>query len=312
MIALPRAATLLILALSSGAGARGSDWLQVLRGYDQRAATLGFRLAVAARPWCARSAPLWGGDLGAVSQFGRDDQAAARRSLGLTDAPVLTAVVPDGPADRAGLRVGDELVAVDGAPVTTEGAGLADSPAHADAATRQLGDALAGGVATLTVRRAGNLVTVRLVGQPGCAVRWIVSSRDGVGAASDGVDVDLPVGLFRFAPDDHELAAVAAHELAHVVFQDTRPRPRTVADRRREEDDADALGVVLMARAGYDPAAAVRFWTRFRAADRFGFLRAPTHRSTAGRVRLIRATVARLGEAGGADAVAKELLAPER
>ena len=120
-------------------------------------------------------------------------------------------------------------------------------------------------------------------------------------------------GLLALADDSAELAAVLAHEMAHVIADHGLARARreeatTVAARtaglvmstaeariamardkvdaasfsRQQELEADQIGTVMMARAGYDPAAAVSFldsmeaYTRYRAggadADRMDFL----------------------------------------
>ena len=109
-------------------------------------------------------------------------------------------------------------------------------------------------------------------------------------------------GLLALADDGAELAAVIAHEMAHVtadhglarqrrnersaiaervahqVLPERRARTATARDRldaasfsRAQELEADRIGTAMMARAGYDPAAAVDFlrsmqrYTRYQA-----------------------------------------------
>ena len=120
-------------------------------------------------------------------------------------------------------------------------------------------------------------------------------------------------GLLALADDSAELAAVLAHEMAHVIADHglararreeatgiaTRVASRVMSDAearvalardkvdaasfsRQQELEADQIGTVMMARAGFDPAAAVSFldsmggYTRYRAggeaADRMDFL----------------------------------------
>ena len=98
------------------------------------------------RPW-----------LGAKLQ-GVDAETA--RSLGL-DRPqgvVVATVYPGGPADRAGVRAGDLILAADGAPVNDEGA------VNYSAATHRPGDSV-----RLTLRRGGAAreATVQLASLPG-------------------------------------------------------------------------------------------------------------------------------------------------
>lgn len=120
-------------------------------------------------------------------------------------------------------------------------------------------------------------------------------------------------GLLALADDSAELAAVLAHEMAHVIADHgiararrqeqtgiaTRVASRVMSDAearialardkvaaarfsRQQELEADQIGTVMMARAGFDPAAAVNFldsmaaYTRYRSggdeADRMDFL----------------------------------------
>jgi Do/DeqQ family serine protease len=92
------------------------------------------------RPW-----------LGAKTQTLTDEMA---KSFGLA-APVgvvVSDVWPGGPADRAGLKSGDVIQAIDGAPVDDEGV------LTFRIATRRPGDSVA-----LTVRRAGKTLSPRLI-----------------------------------------------------------------------------------------------------------------------------------------------------
>lgn len=135
-------------------------------------------------------------------------------------------------------------------------------------------------------------------------------------------------GLLDIARTDDELATVIGHEVAHAVgehgaerifreqltrravlaasgaFADDPIRFQQVAGLlgagaqvglnlpwgRAQESESDRIGLVYMARAGYDPRAAIDFWTRMDRAD--GGPRAPeylaTHPSGETRVRQIR------------------------
>lgn len=84
---------------------------------------------------------------------------------------------------------------------------------------------------------------------------------------------------------EDELAAIVMHEKAHLVLKhgekawyekvggwfagwfvdETKPRFRRPPDPKSvaRENEADEKGLMLMAEAGYDPQAAVNFWTRY-------------------------------------------------
>ena len=76
--------------------------------------------------------------------------------------------------------------------------------------------------------------------------------------------------------DDQELASIVAHELAHIVLDHPARLTAAHVDRglfkgfgrsarlfKQTENEADRLSVTLMANAGYDPQAAVRYWLTY-------------------------------------------------
>lgn len=107
--------------------------------------------------------------------------------------------------------------------------------------------------------------------------------------ALPGGKVGVHTGLFQVTQNDAGLAAVVGHELAHVVANHAGERlvgqalsaegggilgrrngarGRFLASRRnsREQElEADRIGAVYMARAGYEPGEAVELWRRFAA-----------------------------------------------
>jgi hypothetical protein len=111
-----------------------------------------------------------------------------------------------------------------------------------------------------------------------CRITFRLVARAGVGAAADGNQVLLSTGLLGFVRDDDELAAVMAHRMAHLLLE--RPPPPALLARvgdtvglssgrapepvfdPAQERAADRVSLFLMARAGRDPAVAVRFWRR--------------------------------------------------
>ena len=111
-----------------------------------------------------------------------------------------------------------------------------------------------------------------------------------------GGKVAVYSGLFAFTANEAELAVVVGHEVAHALARHggeraswvtlqaiglsalkTRSESELLAAAygaatdvgvllpfsRRDECEADLMGLTLMARAGYDPAAALTFWKKF-------------------------------------------------
>ena len=120
--------------------------------------------------------------------------------------------------------------------------------------------------------------------------------------AMPGGKIGFNAGMFRLTPTDDDIAVILGHEVAHVVCrhgnervsqgiaaavgavavdQATRDRSADKHEQamaaygaiatlgvilpfsRSHESEADQLGIVYMAYAGYNPATAVTFWQRF-------------------------------------------------
>ena len=76
---------------------------------------------------------------------------STRSDAGDPTAPVVVRVVPDSPLDKAGLRCGDRIIAIDGEPIATQAAMLQRMATAADALT-------------LRLERAGRILEIPVVG----------------------------------------------------------------------------------------------------------------------------------------------------
>mgnify|MGYP000069416388 CR=1 FL=1 len=134
--------------------------------------------------------------------------------------------------------------------------------------------------------------------------------------AMPGGKIGFNSGMFQYAPTDDDIAVILGHEVSHVICRHGSERvsqamgvalAAAVADEatknsssktrstwmaavgigaqygillpfsRSHESEADHLGLLFMARAGYDPAAAPLFWDRF---SKIGGARPPEFLST--------------------------------
>jgi predicted Zn-dependent protease len=146
--------------------------------------------------------------------------------------------------------------------------------------------------------------------------------------AMPGGKIGFNVGMFPYAPTDDDIAVILGHEVAHVICRhgaervsqqlgvaaavaltdeatknkDAKTRQAWVTAiglgsqlgvllpySRDHESDADHLGLLFMARAGYDPEKAPGFWQRF---STIGGTRPPeflsTHPASATRVKQLK------------------------
>lgn len=161
------------------------------------------------------------------------------------------------------------------------------------------------------VREIGQRIAA-VAGDPGYKWEFTVFEDPSPNAfALPGGKVGVYTGLFKVAQNENQLAAVMAHEIAHAVARHSAERmsrqmalqgglavagaaSATAAQyaqvlaqaatlgvvlpfSRQQEAEADEIGLTYMARAGYDPRAAIELWQNFAA---YGGDRPPEFLST--------------------------------
>lgn len=312
LIRRPLAGMLLALALAAGqagaqaaAGRDGEAMLVAMRAIDARVATIGHRLATANVAYCTRQEWRHGFVLLDLGQVSPQVRAAAAAWFGRQSGLGIMALAAAGPAERAGLRAGDVLISLD-RPGPASGAADANGIILAG-----LPAAFADGEAELAIQRGGERLTIAVRAERGCRSDFQVVARNSRNARADGTTVAVNRGLVDYAQDDAELASVLAHEFAHNVLRHrvrlygdpenrTGParRPRT-SEIRETEIEADRLSVYLMEAAGYDPQAAVRFWSRF-GPHPLNFLRSGDHPGWQSRVTAMESEIVRIRQARAA------------
>lgn len=149
------------------------------------------------------------------------------------------------------------------------------------------------------VSRAGQRIAAVVEGADGFEWEFTLFKDDTPNAfALPGGKVGVNTGLFQVAKSEAQLAAVMGHEIAHVMAQHSAERmsrdmvtqlglvilgasvdnPQMVdlaanaatlgvslPFGRSQEAEADRIGIIYMAKAGYDPREAITLWQNFAA-----------------------------------------------
>ncbi len=263
-----------LLALAPALPARSDTAIRgpvaALQAADLRVAGVAWRLISGNAARCPRQMPGTGLLLHALVQYSGPSRQEALALAPFPSPVSVLAVVPGSPAARAGLRSGDGLEAINGVPLASLPTSGPHASARRDAAELALAASPLDTVLTLTVRRAGGTEEIALSPVTACRTRIEVVAGATVRARSDGGIIQIGE-QFAASLDDEGLATVLAHELAHTVL-DHRSRRAAIeaggsarqrkALARQFEDEADLLGLDLLAGGGWDPAIAPRFMRR--------------------------------------------------
>ena len=261
------------------------------RQADERAATIGFRLATHGLLHCPRRSPLIGASFQVLDQFAVPDRPSAIAQFRLDRGPRVIAVAAQGPGAAAGLMPGDVILSAGGRSLQPDGG----APGHFDQAAALaaldridtvITDEAAAGPVVLTVMRDGAERSLSLRAVSGCPLHLHVARSDQRNAYADGTHILVPAGLIDRIADDNQLALIIAHEMAHNILGHAALRRASDAAHRvsvrRMEDEADTLGANLAIDAGYDVIAGSRVFLLSGGIDLFS-----AHRRPAERMRII-------------------------
>ncbi|WP_428027303.1 PDZ domain-containing protein [Altererythrobacter sp.] len=253
--------------------------LKAFQSREARLFAIGWRLARANARYCDDTEYSSGLLLQDVASYG--EPALVRAALGLSGDFGVQAVAPASPAEEGGLAVNDTVLSVDGveldeAPLDPKRpwARLADIEKDIAASHGQ------DGKITLKWRNPGGAEqTHSVAGIQVCSSRFELATR-GKRALADGTRVRFGAAFPAFAYAEDELAAAIAHELAHNLLRhrawlDTHGRKQSSV--RLTEREADRLMPWLLANAGYDPQASLRFMERWGPDHSGGIFRKRTH-----------------------------------
>jgi hypothetical protein len=268
--------------------------------YDQRLQDIGWQLVRGNAGFCNRVIPSIGLQLQDLASYGRPD--IARAALDLTGDFAVQTAAKGSPAALAGEFVRNREIVRLGRfdpnawprDKRMDWQRVARAHDHIDALlTEHAGIEI--GFADGTAARTQPVEV--------CATRFELMG-EGTAAVADGARVVIGMEFPAFAYNDAMFAALVAHELAHNLLGHTAwldRNGRGWAKVRRTEREADRLIPWLLANAGYEPAAAVRFMEEWGPRHTASLLPMPTHDRWPKRARAIAAELPLI-----ADALARE------
>lgn len=259
--------------------------LQRLLDYQTRIERIGAPLLKAALPFCpGRQTGYLGLRVDNLSAWRGPRRRLAREVLKLDEALQVTQVQPGSPAERAGLRPGDMVLRVNGT-TTIGGTGAVED-------YRQLVRQGAFGPVVFDVLREGQERQLRIEPERVCDYPLYVAMDNSINAFADGAKVQITSGLIRFSENDREIALVLAHEIAHNAMNHLEAKRANSASAsvldlfvaaygidshglfaslggrafsKAFEQEADYVGLYIMARAGLETEGLEQFWRRVAA-----------------------------------------------
>jgi hypothetical protein len=265
------------------------SWPKVLQAQIVRLAGTEFRLRIAAGSVCKREFAESGLVIDYIGSYNISAQRSVRDATGMGDMPTVIGIVEGSPAAQTDVEAGDAIIAINGRPMTSLIAQSPDTGLLPDQIRNMLATLPADNPVQLTLQRHGSPISATVTPQRLCGTHFLLKPGSTSIAWSDGYTVAIGGKLMNSVETEDELALIAGHELAHVIYGDENAS--SLKERRRMEDRADLLGADLARCAGYDVPTGLAFWRRFNAQDGLRWLRDPSHRNVPERIRRMTAHI---------------------
>lgn len=273
--------------------------LLALQRDDQRVADTAWRIAARNAESCTKIWAALGVSLQHVSQYAPAYRAAARAAFVLDDIyPSNLAVAEGSPASAAGLKPNDIVRAVNGVDLADKSRGQ-KSTASYDAVSAAMAalEALPDQKPTiLSIERGGQRLDVSVTPQNVCRSRVELAPGNALNANANGLVAQISGRLVNWVESDDELALIIAHEMAHNLMDHPKRLDEKSAlsglatslglsgkAQRQMELDADRMGIIMAATAGYNYKIAPDFWARLNSNAPLAAFLATTHPTTRAR-----------------------------
>ncbi|MCB1616017.1 MAG: M48 family metalloprotease, partial [Pseudomonadales bacterium] len=224
--------------------------------------------------------------------YGEELADSLQRTYSLSDALNVLAIVPGSAADKAGMRVGDAVVAIGGNRI------MPGKKAMIEFGKVMNGRQYSSTDLTVLVERDSRQQTLLLKPQQVCDYDVVLHpDTNAINAYADGENIFITKRMMDFFESDNEAALVIAHEIAHNARDHIKAKQQNAmlgvlggllvdiaaayggvntngefanqggaigarAYSVEFEKEADYVGLYFMARAGYDIQGVERFWRR--------------------------------------------------